>query len=127
MRHLTGCAWQKLGIGTAACAGLIALAGCADFGFPTTAEAMCGAFTVGCHQECAVTAMPSRSTDPNALSYHIGPVSCPARYVDDARRTARQACRDRGLSLSPADALIARQPPAGMLPAALTATFRCQA
>ncbi len=57
---------QKLGIGTAACAGLIALAG-------------------------------------------------------------RQACRDRGLNLSLADALIACQPPAGLQPAALTATLRCQA
>jgi len=40
---------------------------------------------------------------------------------------ARQACRDRGLNLSLADALIARRPPAGPLPAALSATFRCQA
>ncbi|MBV8537812.1 MAG: hypothetical protein JO128_19610 [Alphaproteobacteria bacterium] len=105
---------------------LIALVACADYGFPTTAEAMCGAFTVGCHQECAATPMPATDGDRNALSYHIGPVSCPARYVDDAQRAARQTCQARGMSLAPGEALLARRPPVGALPAALTATFHCQ-
>jgi len=110
----------------AASIGLLALAACADYGFPTTAEAMCGAFTVGCHQECAATPMPATGSDPNALSYHLGPLSCPSRYVEDARRAARQACHDRGMSLAATEPQIAQLPPVGPLPGAQTATFHCQ-
>ena len=118
---------QTVSFALAASIGLLALAACADYGFPTTAEAICGAFTVGCHQECAATPMPAAGSDSATLSYHIGPKSCPARYVDDARRAARQACHDRGMTLASAEPQIAEQPSAGPLPAALTATFRCQA
>jgi hypothetical protein len=84
---------------------------------------MCGAFTVGCHQECSATPMPA---DPNAISYHIGPASCPARYVDDARRQAERVCRDRGMTTASTEPQITEQPPVGPLSAAQAVTFRCQ-
>ena len=111
---------------TATAVALLGLAACADYGFPTTAEALCGAFTYDCHPECHATPMPALGADPRAVSYHIGPASCPARYVGDARRLADQACDARGMTLASTEPQLAQQPPAGPLPAPQVATFRCQ-
>ncbi|MBV8538435.1 MAG: hypothetical protein JO128_22750 [Alphaproteobacteria bacterium] len=105
---------------------LLGLGACADYGFPTTSEAVCGAFTFGCHQECRATPMPAVGGDPDALSFHIGPSSCPARFVSDARRQARQTCEARGLMLASGEPRLIQEPSVGPLPAAQSATFVCQ-
>ena len=108
--------------------GLIALLGltsCGEYGFPTVADAVCGVSGAECHAECRVTSMPAVGPDRQAVSYHIGPSSCPARYVDRARRAAERSCRDRGLNLAAAAPQITDQPPVPPLPAARAVTFRC--
>jgi hypothetical protein len=116
---------QKV-MNAAAAVALLGLAACGEFGFPTTTEAICGVSGFGCHDECAATPMPAKGSDPNALSYHLGPTSCPTRFVDDARRAARRACHDRGMSLASSEPQLAQQPPVEPLAGAQTATFRCQ-
>lgn len=103
----------------------LGLAGCADFGFPTTAESVCGASGFGCHQECAATPIPAEGTDGNTVSYHIGPATCPSRYISDARRLADQACRDRGAVLATNEPQISQHPASGPLPAAESVSFTC--
>lgn len=105
---------------------VLGVGACAAGGYPKPAEMACGVAGLNCRPECRAIPMPSPSADPNAVSYHIGPASCPARYIRDARSQARQACRDRGLSLASAEAQVAQQPPADGLPASESATFLCQ-
>lgn len=103
----------------------IGLGACADYGFPTTAEAICGVSGFGCHQECTTTPAPAEGDNSEALTYQVGPTSCPSRYVDDARRQARQACRDRGLTLSSAAPQVTDKPAVGPLPPVRSVTFVC--
>lgn len=105
---------------------LIGLAACSQYGFPTMSDAVCGVSGHECRLECRVTPMPPTGSDPRAVSYHIGPASCPDRYTDEARDRAEEACRDRGLILASTAPHVADQPPVAPLPAARSATFQCQ-
>jgi hypothetical protein len=79
-----------------------------------------------CRPECMATPMPSASTDPKALSYHLGPPSCLPSAVADARAQAQSTCRGRGTALAADAPLITTQPPVPPLDAASSATFLCQ-
>lgn len=105
---------------------LIGLAACSQYGFPTMSDAVCGVSGYECHLECRVTPMPVTGSDPHAVSYHVGPTSCPDRYIDEARDIAEQACQDRGLTLAAGAPNVADQPPVTPLPAARSVTFQCQ-
>ena len=108
-----------------ASAALLLLAACSDFGYPTPSDAVCGVSGIGCRPECHAIAMPAAGNDANAVSYQIGPASCPGGTVSDARRDAERACHDRGLRLASSAPQLSEQSPVGPLPAAKAATFRC--
>lgn len=105
---------------------LLLLAACGQYGYPTLSDAVCGVSGMGCHPECHAVAMPATGTDPHAVSYQLGPTSCPAPTISEARRDAEQACQDRGLALAPSAPEITRQPAVGPLAPAQAATFHCQ-
>ena len=105
---------------------VIGLASCSEYGFPTTADAMCGAFGHDCHPECRVTPAPATGSDPHAVNYHIGPVSCPGRYIDEARDRAEHACHEHGLTLATSAPQVADRPAVSPLPAARSVTFQCR-
>lgn len=109
-----------------ASAALLALAGCGQYGYPTLSDAVCGVSGYDCRLECHAVAMPAVGSDANAVSYQIGPTSCPAQTISEAQRDAAQACKDRGLSLAPNAPELSQQPPVGPLPATQAATFHCQ-
>jgi hypothetical protein len=105
---------------------LLLLTACNEYGYPTLADAVCGVSGMGCRPECHAVAMPAVGTDPNAVSYQLGPTSCPARTISEAWRDAEQACQDRGLALASTAPVLTPQPAAGPLAPAQTATFHCQ-
>jgi hypothetical protein len=111
---------------TAAVAAAVALASCGEFGFPTMSDATCGVSGFACHTECRVTPMPAEVSDPRAVSYHIGPTSCPDSYVAQARRQADAACHARGLAVASSQLEIKDQPPVPPLAPARSVTFHCQ-
>lgn len=105
---------------------VLALAACGEFGFPTMSEAVCGVSGYECHPECRVTPMPAEGSDPSAVSYQIGPVFCPDRYIAQARRQADAACHAYGLTVASTELEIKDQPAVAPLAPARSVTFHCQ-
>lgn len=104
----------------------LALASCGDYGFPTMSDAVCGVSGYECHPECRVTPIPPVGSEPHAMSYQIGPTSCPDKYVAQARQQADAACHAQGLAVASGEPEIKDQAPVTPLASARSVTFRCQ-